>query len=79
MAEWKNRPAINAAMLAVYDATNITENPPHTLIRNLFGHDLGALKATKWPHSNPQQTHSAEDMLRKQSVGFNWETKFINE
>lgn len=34
-------------MLAVYEATKMTLKPPQTLIRNLFGHDLGALKATK--------------------------------
>lgn len=34
-------------MLAVYEATKITEKPPQTFIKNLFGHDLGALKATR--------------------------------
>lgn len=53
-------------MLAVYEATNITLKPPHTLIRNLFGHDLGALKATKWPHSSPHITHSAVDTKKKE-------------
>ena len=30
-------------------------------MRNLFGHDFGALNATKWPNSKPHITHSAED------------------
>lgn len=54
---------MSAAMLAVYDATNITLKPPHTLIRNLFGHDLGALNATKWPHNRPHMTHSAAQKI----------------
>jgi hypothetical protein len=56
---WKNRPAINAAMLAVYEAIKMTENPPQMLIRNLLGQDFGALKATKWPHSRPHMTQRA--------------------
>lgn len=51
---------MSAAMLAVYEATNITENPPQTFIKNLFGHDLGALKATKWPHNKPHMTQRAD-------------------
>lgn len=46
-------------MLAVYEAINITLNPPHTLIKNLLGHDFGALKATKCPHNKPHITHKA--------------------
>lgn len=38
----------------------MTLKPPQTLIKNLFGHDLGALKATKWPHSSPHITHNAK-------------------
>jgi hypothetical protein len=37
----------------------ITLNPPQTFMRNLFGQDLGALKATKCPQSNPHITHKA--------------------
>ena len=47
-------------MLAVYEAIKITLNPPHTLIKNLLGHDFGALKATKCPHNKPHITHNAE-------------------
>lgn len=50
-------------MLAVYDATNITLKPPQTLIKNLFGHDLGALNATRWPHNRPHITQSAAQKL----------------
>lgn len=46
-------------MLAVYEAINITLNPPQTLIKNLLGHDFGALKATKCPHNKPHITHNA--------------------
>lgn len=38
---------MRAAMLAVYEAINMTLNPPQTFMRNLFGHDFGALNATK--------------------------------
>lgn len=41
-ARSKNMPAKRAAMLAVYEATNMTEKPPQTLMRNLFGQDFGA-------------------------------------
>lgn len=46
-------------MLAVYEAIKMTEKPPQMLIKNLFGHDFGALNATKWPHSRPHMTQSA--------------------
>lgn len=75
-ALWKNNPAIKAAMLAVYDAMNITLKPPQTLIRNLFGHDFGALKATKWPHNKPHITQSAETNKKFLISGFDVFTKF---
>lgn len=43
-------------MLAVYDATNMTEKPPQTLIKNLFGQLFGALNATRWPQRSPHIT-----------------------
>lgn len=46
-ALWKNKPAMRAAMLAVYEAIKMTLKPPQTFMRNLFGHDFGALNATK--------------------------------
>lgn len=46
-------------MLAVYEAIKMTLKPPQTFMRNLFGHDLGALNATKCPHNNPHMTHNA--------------------
>lgn len=33
-------------------------------MRNLFGQDLGALNATRWPHSSAHITHSADAMLK---------------
>lgn len=52
-------------MFAVYEATKITLKPPQTLIKNLLGHDLGALKATKWPHNSPHITHNAVKIQKK--------------
>lgn len=46
-ALWKKSPAMRAAMLAVYEAIKMTLKPPQTFMRNLFGHDFGALNATK--------------------------------
>lgn len=37
----------------------MTLKPPQTFMRNLFGHDLGALNATKCPHNSPHMTHRA--------------------
>lgn len=65
---------MSAAMLAVYDATNITLKPPQTLIKNLFGHDFGALNATKWPHNRPHMTHSAAWKREKYSLE-KWQNK----
>lgn len=50
-------------MFAVYEAMNMTENPPQMFIRNLLGHDFGALNDT-CPHNNPHITHRAEVMKR---------------
>lgn len=51
---------MRAAILAVYEATNITEKPPQMLIKNLLGQDFGALNATKCPQRRPHITHKAE-------------------
>lgn len=40
----------------------MTLKPPQTFMRNLFGHDLGALNATKCPHSSPHMTQRAVNM-----------------
>lgn len=60
-------------MFAVYEATKITLKPPQTLIKNLLGHDLGALNATKWPHNNPHITHNAVKIQEKR------DTKTVNK
>ena len=57
-------PAKRAAMLAVYEARKMTLNPPHTLMRNLLGHDFGALNATRWLKRRPYMTHRAEARLK---------------
>lgn len=41
----------------------MTQKPPQTFIRNLFGHDFGALKLTSAPQSKPHMAHSADGML----------------
>lgn len=46
----------------------MTQNPPQTLIKNLFGHDFGALKLTRAPQSSPHIAHNADGILKTRKL-----------